>query len=466
MKKILAATVAVSAMAFTGAANAAITGPATPTKFVSGASAPAASAAFTLPNVVVTQTGDGYTSAFVTGNTLILTLQGGVTFNALPTVALTGSAGTVTYISGGPGSSQVTYQLGGVIDATTVVTYSNITVNNVTAVTNSSKITALVTDGSGTLAAGTTTALRTATLADFTDPYTVTFAPSVTPTGAFVDLGATAPGSRYTVSSTASTPGNANLGIVTITPAAAALVNWAAVPSALTAVGSTGSSLSLTIPGTPFVSANVISAGSCIAYTPAAVTTATANVVTFPMTGFVIAAPTGAACTLQFTLTNPTTGTALLAAGPTSAALTIGLGGVSSTTVTGTTRSFNPALTPVTYSGGSVINAAYSVGEDANYNYFINVSNAGTAGPVIVTASVGGATGTAVLASTLAANTSAIFSIAEIRAKLIEAGMSDATFADANSRGNLQVVVPTGARITPLLQNKVNGQVVDISRQP
>jgi len=463
MKKILVSSAAIgSLLALAAPANAAITQP-TATRFVSGASTPAATVAFTLPAFQVDASGTGWSSAFITGNTVTLTLQGGATFAVLPTVVPT-NGGTLSFVSGGAGQAFVTYQWGGAVTTTSAINYSNIQVNSVGNVSNAATITAVFTDGAGTLASQIAAVSdRTVNLASFANPYSITFAAGT----ALVDLGSTSPGSRYTTSTTSSTPGDATLGTITVTPATNALVNWQATPTALTGVVSTGSSLSITVPAGPFVSASA--AGTCINPTTGVLQTSiTSNVVTFAGTGLTnVLAPGSTSCTLSVTLTNPgTTATALLGAGVTSAALTLGLGGLgSSPTVTGTTRTFNQALTPITYSGGSVVNASYSVGEDVNYNYFINVSNGSTAGPVIVQASVDGSTGTAILSSTIAANTSAIYSIATIRAALVAAGMPGTVFANSGSRGNLQVVVPTGARVTPLLQNKVNGQVVEISRQ-
>jgi hypothetical protein len=461
MKKLLISTVAFgSLMALSTPAYAAITAPITAnaTRFVSGTSAPTAGTAFAVPSLVVDATNAGYTSAFVAGNSIIITLQGGATFANLPTVT-TPVGMTATLNGGGAGQNFVSFQLGGTV-AGGSLTYSALNVNNVSSVTAGSDIRIVVTDSAATLAAGATAGVRTATMATFNDPYSVTFTAG---TLSCIDLGATAPGSRYVAACNTTTQGAANLGTVNIVPATVGtLVNWAG--GGMAAVGSTGSSISLTIPGTPFFGA-VAASGGCLS-TLASVTTQTANVVTIPVTNLAVNAPGGGACSIGLTLSQPTTGTALLAAGNSSVSITLGLGGVTASDVTGTTRNFTQALNTIGYSNGSVVNAAYSVGEDNNYNYFINVTNGGVPGPVIVTATVGGNTGTAVLTQSLAANTSSIFSIATIRAALIAGGMASAgTFDGASSRGNLQVVVPTGARVTPLLLNKVNGQVVEVSRQ-
>lgn len=451
-KNILIAGAAVAAMlAVASPAQAAITAT-TPIAYVSGTSAPAATVAFAAPaSVVVDGSGAGYTSAFVAGNTITYTLSQG-TFAVLPTVALSGTAGTISYVSGGAGQNFITYQLGGTIGAATVVTLTNVSVNSVTSAANSATVNLALSDGAGGLSTVAATA-KTYNLATFTDPYSVSFAAAVA--APQVDLGATAPGSRYTNTNTA------DLGTITITPNATALRNWSNTNNV--GASATANALAVTIPAGPFTQATF--SGTCLgASTP--ITTATSNVVTLTASAIsAINATGGAPCTVNVALNGPTTGTSLLGAGSASAALTVALSNVSGTGQTGTTRSFSQTLTAVSYAGGSVFNAGYTVGADANYDFFVNVSNGSTAGPVIVSAAVGGSTGTAVLSSSLAANTSAIYSISTIKDALVAAGMPTSTFVDATSRGQLQVVVPTNARVTPLLQNKTNGQVVEISRQ-
>lgn len=453
-KKVLAGTTAiVGLVALAAPANAAVT--ATNRDYVSG-TAPAAARTFVGGSaIVVNDTGPGYTGAFAAANNQItITLSQGL-WLATPAATAAGG-GTATFVAGGAGTGFVTFQLAGTVTSITLSQASTI-FNTVTSATDTSVVNAVITDSAGLITA-LPSAGRTATLATFSDPYKVTFTPGAAPQ---VQLAAPDLGSRYVTNP-------ANLGTLNVTPAPVALFNWATISSTtianqtlLTSPVVASNDLKVTVPTGIFQSADFT--GSCLSGATN-VTTIAAGVITLPA-GVINAvnAPAGAACTIQVALQNPTTGTALLSAGATSAALSIVLGGAGNpNNVTPPTRVFNQAMNTITYAGGAVVSAGYSVGADAAYDYFVSVSNGSAAGPVIVQAATAGATGTAVLDASLAANTTKLYSIGTIKAALVAAGMSSTIFTNGGDRGQLSVVTPTGAKVTPLLLNKGNTQVVEI----
>jgi len=445
-KKVLASTAALAGLiALAAPANAEVTGGAA-TKYVASPTAtPAAATSFTnggsaigVDNVAVAGFSAGVATAlFTPGNTITFTLNQG-TFANLPTAASVG--GSVSYISGGAGQNFVTYQIAG---ATTALNLTNVNVAGVTAVTSASTVTATLSDGAGALIAATA---KSATIATFVSPYTFTYT-AAAPT---VDLGATNPGAQYA---------SALVGSVTITPAADALSQWGAVATTA-ALDAVKGSLALTLPAGPFNGATL--GAGCVA-APQAVTTITGGVVTFAGLGSVNN-PGGAACTSSLTLTAPVaTATSLLATGATSAAATLNL--ANAPTSTGSTVTSTGALGAITFAGGASTVAGYTVGADAAYDFYVNVANGTTAGPVIVSANAAGSTGTAVLTTSIAANADSIYSIAQIKAALVLAGLPSTIFSSGGDRGQITIVAPTGAKVTPLLLNKANGQVVEVGKE-
>lgn len=382
-----------------------------------------------------------FSNLVTVGNNITFRLNQG-TFAVLPTI--TAAGGTLNYVAGGAGQNFITYQVGA---SPTSIAVGNIQVNGVTAVAPGSQINVEVSDSAGALVP-VAAAQKRVTLANFNRPYEFSF--NLGAAVAAVDLspaGAT-PGSRYTNSNAF------NLGQIVI-GAAQGVVTWANAAAATT---TTGASLAVTLPSGW---SSVTLQGACLGGDIVR-TTATAGVVTFSGASFTMPAP-GTGCTLTVIGAGPTTGSALLGAGPTSAALTLAL--ANAPTSAGSTINFSGALAPISYANGSVFNAGYVVGEDAAYNTFVSVTNGSTPGPVIVNARQGGNSGTAVLSNSLAANTNVLYSVGQIRDALVAAGMPTSTFSNASSRGSLEVVVPTGARVAPLLLNKSNSQVVEISRQ-
>jgi len=452
-RKALWATTAATAIMSCGVASAAIAN-SSPITYISSTTAPAATQAFgTATNVITVDAATGGAAygvgqLFTVGNILTFTLSNSATFQSLPTVSVTGTSCTTTavYQSGGTNSTQVSYQLTGATPVSAcAVTLTGVLVNNVASALPDATVTLTLTDQAGALS-GTTVTSRRTTVASFAAPYSFSFSTSGA-ANTTIALSGTNPGAQYS--------GTPTLGTVTVS--SVAVTPWGTTSLS---IGTGTPSLVLTIPTGPFAGATL---GTCTS-TPASVTTqSSAGVVTFP--NVTIGAPTSAAttsCVVSLTNTS-TSATTLLGSGATSVAVSIPVVGAPTATYSGT-----GALSTITFAGGTSVDAGYVTGNSANYDTFISVTTGATAGPIIVTARTGGATGTAVLATTQAANTNVLYSMTDIAAALVTAGMPSGTFANDSARGSLTVVVPGAAgvsRVAPLLRNRSNGQVVEMSRQ-
>jgi hypothetical protein len=441
-----------------GAASAAIVAGGAPT-YIASTSAPPASQTFGLTTTTVTvdaATGGaawGVGQLFTAGNILTFTLNSGALFQTLPTVSMS-TCGTTTAVfsSGGVGFGQVSYQITGATPLSTcALVLTGIQVNTVSSAADQAAVTVTLTDQAGALNSTTVTARRQS-VATFASPYTFSFST----TGAAntnILLGTSNPGARY--GSTGTNAGTPTLGTVTVT--SADVRAWGSTP--LT-IGTGTPSLVVNLPSGPFVSASL---GVCTA-TPSSTTSQSApGVVTFP--NVTIGAPTSVAtvsCTVS--LGNPTSSaTALLGSGATSASVSIPVVGAPVASYSG-----SGALSSILFDGGTSIDAGYVTGNSAVYDSFISVTTGATAGPIIVTARTAGGTGTAVLATSQAANTNVLYTMDAIRTALTGAGMPSGTFATDTDRGSLTIVVPGGpgvARVAPLLRNRANGTVVEMSRQ-
>jgi len=469
LKKLFLVTSAIGgALMLAGVANAAVVS-APATSYVSGTGAPAATVSFGNPassHTIAADTSAAFTTTglFTPGNNFTLTLPTGNTFAALPTITIAGG-GTLNYISGGASANAVTYQVQGATTATSAITVTGIAVQNVSSTAAAATINIAISDSGGALT-GVSDSLKRLTVATFADPYSFSFVAAGT--APQVDLSATAPGSRYTNTNSAA------LGTISVIPASSALVAWAGTTSTISSLTST-SNLVVTLPAGTNPSVSLTGSGAgCNTLTGTATSISAANTVTF--SNLALPAPGGSTCNLAVAVSGPSTGTALLGAGATSAALTVGL--TATTNLVGTTRSFSPSLTAITYANGTVVNAGYVTGDSGSYDNFISITTGATAGPVIVSLAGGQAStslsGTAVLNAAQAANTNVLYPLGSvtgagigtsIRTALQGAGVPTAAFATDSDRGAIQVVVPTGSRVAPLIRNRSNGQIVEVGRQ-
>ncbi|MFZ4072357.1 MAG: hypothetical protein ACOYJ6_19980, partial [Caulobacterales bacterium] len=465
LKKLFLVTTAIGAsLMVSGVANAAV-GSAAAVTYVSGSGTPAATVSFgstSATHFISAETSGafGITGLFTPGNNFTLTLPTGNTFAALPTITLSGG-GTLNYNNGGASQNFVTYQVQGATTSTSVISITGVAAQNVSSVTDGSTVNISITD-SGNALVNVSASAKRLTVATFSDPYSFSFATANT--APQVDLSATAPGSRYTNSNTA------QLGTITVTPTSVPLIAWNGSTLAST---STTSNLVVTLPAGTNPSVTLTGGGTC-AQSSTVTSISTSNTVTFSNVS--LPAPNTGACTLAVSVASPTTGTTLLGAGAASAVLTVGLS--PTTNLVGTTRTFSPSLSTITYANGTVVNAGYVTGNSNSYDNFISVTTGAIAGPVIVSLAGGRAdtatSGTAVLNSAQAANTNVLYPIgdltgagigASIRTALQGAGVSTAALATDSDRGSLQVVVPTGSRVAPLIRNRTNGQIVEVGRQ-
>lgn len=470
LKKLFLVTSAIGgALMLAGVANAAVVS-APATSYVSGTGAPAATVSFgnsASLNTIAADTSAAFTTTglFTPGNNFTLTLPTGNTFAALPTITIA-NGGTLNYISGGASANAVTYQIQGATTTTSAITVTGIAVQNVSSTAAGSTINVSISDSGGALSGVSATA-KQLTVATFADPYSFSFVAAGT--APQVDLSATAPGSRYTNTNSAA------LGTISVIPASSALVNWAGSTATISSATST-SNLVVTLPAGTNPSVSLTGSGAgCSSLTGSATSISATNTVTF--SNLALPAPGGAGnCNLAIAVAGPSTGTTLLGAGATSAVLTVGL--TATTNLVGTTRTSSPSLTPITYANGTVVNAGYVTGDSASYDNFISVTTGATAGPVIVSLAGGQAgtsvSGTAVLNASQAANTNVLYPLGSvtgagigtsIRTALQGAGVSTAALASDSDRGSIQVVVPTGSRVAPLIRNRSNGQIVEVGRQ-
>lgn len=378
-----------------------------------------------------------FAASFADGQTLTLTLPGGATFAATPTV--TQNAGPAPVITGGAGNAFLTLTFAaGTTNVMSSVVVSNMAINAIASVAHNSNLTATL---SGSAIGATPATFLTANLASFSNP-----------------VGFTARATDVALSSATSKTFNAgkgSLGVLVGVVTATRLYDGlsATTLGAPTAVTATYASNAGSLKDVTFTE----SSGASTPCLPAATAVTT---VASPIVDTATGTAAFNGCTVGVTLT--ASGSAALATGGVTLALNVPITN-GPTGATQVTQGATAIGAVVQAAGTNTVPLSYNFGADAAYGYYVSVTLPSTAGN---TNSLTFTSGPWVSGSfTQAPGTTALYSIEAIKASIISnSGAPSTLFTNSSNRAPLSATVPSNAIVTALIQNKGQNIVTEVGK--